>query len=359
MESKFWLVAQREYLTRVRKKSFLVLTLLVPVLFAGFGFLIAKVAMADNDDIDVVRVLDQSPAQLAARLKSTERMQFIPVQGPLEQAKSEYRKSDDGGLLYLPATITPEQNTGIQLYAKGNVSLRKQKAVEDALDKILAEEKLRGAGISQEKLDALRSSVDVASINLDEAGKEKSSNALATSGISYALALLIYMFIFIYGVQVMRGVGEEKSSRIMEVMLSSVKPFQLMMGKIVGIAAVGLTQFLLWGVLSWGVSVAVGALVLDKLEPAKTEVAATSAQTTTSGTASAATPAAAQSDNDPTAIQQAATTDRLGIFKVLGDLPIGTILFGFVAYFLGGYLLYGALFGAIGAAVDDQTDTQQ
>ncbi|QNE38439.1 ABC transporter permease [Hymenobacter sp. NBH84] len=358
MESKFWLVAQREYLTRVRKKSFLILTLLVPVLFVGFGFLIAKVAMADNDDIDVVRVLDQSPDRLGSRLKSTERMQFIPVQGPLEQAKSEYRKSDDGGLLYLPATITPEQSTGIQLYAKGNVSLRKQKAVEDALDKILAEEKLRGAGLSQEKLDALRSSVDVASINLDEEGKEKSSNALATSGISYALALLIYMFIFIYGVQIMRGVGEEKSSRIMEVMLSSVKPFQLMMGKIVGIAAVGLTQFLLWGLLSWGASVVVGSVVLDKFAAPKTEVAGTSSQTTAGSTVSAGTSATTQ-PNDSQDVMQQATTARTGVFKVLADLPIGTILFGFIAYFLGGYLLYGALFGAIGAAVDDQTDTQQ
>jgi len=358
MESKFWLVAQREYLTRVRKKSFLILTLLVPLLFAGFGVFIAKIASSDNEEIDVVRVLDASPDRIGSRLEATPRLQFIPLQGTLEQAKKDYRKTDDAGLLYLPPTLTAQQPQGIQLYAKGNVSLRKQSAVENALDKVLAEEKMRGAGISQEKLDALRSSVDVASINLDETGQEKSSNALATSGISYALALLIYMFIFIYGVQIMRGVGEEKSSRIMEVMLSSVKPFQLMMGKIVGIAAVGLTQFLLWGVLSWGAATLVAPLVLDKLNkdmPTATTTTAPSSTATTEGTAATTGDKNTRFDNQMGTM----TTKPGGMFQVLGDLPLGTILFGFVAYFLGGYLLYGALFGAIGAAVDDQTDTQQ
>ena len=207
MTSKFWLVAQREYLTRVRKKSFLVLTLLVPLLVAGFGFFIAKIATSDNEGIDVVRVLDASPQHLGDRLKTTSRLAFVPVAGPLETAKKAYRRTDDAGLLYLPPTLTAQQTTGVQLFAKGNVSLRKQSGVEEALNKVLSEEKLRDAGISQEKLKTLRSSVDIASINLDAEGKEKSSNALATSGISYVLALLIYMFIFIYGVQIMRGVG--------------------------------------------------------------------------------------------------------------------------------------------------------
>jgi ABC-2 type transport system permease protein len=185
---------------------------------------------------------------------------------------------------------------------------------------------------------------------------------LATSGTAYVLALAIYLFIFIYGVQIMRGVGEEKSSRIMEVMLSSVKPFDLMMGKIVGIAAVGLTQFLMWGLLSFGVSSVLMPLLAGGKDKPKTEV-------TAAGPTSpdAATPAA--TDDTPQSVAQGAETgmqsnqatpgSRLDIFNTLGNLPIGTILFGFIIYFLGGYLLYGALFGAVGAAVDDQTDTQQ
>ena len=354
MTSKFWLVAQREYLTRVRKKSFLVLTLLVPLLVAGFGFFIAKIATSDNEGIDVVRVLDASPQHLGDRLKATSRLAFVPVAGPLEAAKQAYRRTDDAGLLYLPPTLTAQQTAGIQLFAKGNVSLRKQSGVEEALNKVLSEEKLRDAGISPEKLKTLRSSVDIASINLDGEGKEKSSNALATSGISYVLALLIYMFIFIYGVQIMRGVGEEKSSRIMEVMLSSVKPFQLMMGKIVGIAAVGLTQFLLWGVLSWGATAIVGATVLSQAPQTNPAVAATTRPAATDDEA------AVSVSGSQATVEKTGKPSRFdGMFEVLGDLPIATIAIGFVLYFLGGYLLYGALFGAIGAAVDDQTDTQQ
>ncbi|MFC7670037.1 ABC transporter permease [Hymenobacter humi] len=131
--------------------------------------------------------------------------------------------------------------------------------METALNKAFSELKMQKSGLSQDQLDRLRSKVELQAISLDDTGKEADSNALATSGMAYVLALAIYLFIFIYGVQIMRGVGEEKSSRIMEVMLSSVKPFELMMGKILGIAAVGLTQFLLWGILSFGV-VAAGAL---------------------------------------------------------------------------------------------------
>ncbi|QJX47583.1 ABC transporter permease [Hymenobacter taeanensis] len=362
MDSKFWLVAQREYLTRVRKRSFLILTLLVPLLIAGFGFFVAKIAMSDNDTVDVVRVLDASGQGVGSRLTSIKQLQFVPVQGNLEDAKKTYLKSDDAGLLYLPAGLSPQNTGGVQLFAKGNVSLKKQAAVESALNKTFSDLKMQQSGLSQEKLDQLKSNVDVTSINLDESGKEKNSNALATSGISYALALLIYMFIFIYGVQIMRGVGEEKSSRIMEVMLSSVKPFQLMMGKIIGIAAVGLTQFLLWGILSWGASTIVGTYVLDKMSTKKTEVAAAGATTTEDGrTVAAGSSAGAGATMAPGQAPDAATAigNRFSVFKVLGELPIGTILFGFVIYFLGGYLLYGALFGAIGAAVDDQTDTQQ
>ena len=360
MPSNFWLIAQREYLTRVKKRSFLVMTMLVPLVVAAFGFFIVKIATSDNDTQDVVQVLDMSGQRLGARLVSTKQIQFKPVQGPLEMVKKDYLKSEDDGLLYLPAGLSLEAPRGVQLYAKGNVSIRKQQAVENALDKLFSEDKMRASGLSQEKLDALKTNIDVASINLDESGKEKNSNALATSGIAYALALLIYLFIFMYGVQIMRGVGEEKSSRIMEVMLSSVKPFDLMMGKIVGIAGVGLTQFLLWGILSVGATSAITALFADKLTAtAKTEMAAnpggTGRAAQVMGGAEVASADNAATPTDPAA----AVSERFSVFKALRGLPLGMIVVGFVIYFLGGYLLYGALFGAIGAAVDDQTDTQQ
>ena len=365
MASNFLLVAQREYLTRVRKKAFIVLTLAVPLLLAGFGVFIAKIANSDNGSTEVVEVRDDSGLNLAGRLVSTPQLRFETATGTLAEAKKGFQKAKHDGLLVLPVGLDVEKPTGVQFYGKGNISLKKQLAVETALNKAFSDLKMQKSGLSQDQLNRLRSRVDLQAISLDETGKEADSNALATSGIAYVLALAIYLFIFIYGVQIMRGVGEEKSSRIMEVMLSSVKPFDLMMGKIVGIAAVGLTQFLMWGLLSFGASSVLLPLLTDDKERPKTEVAATN--TSALGTSSAASAA----DNEPQSAagkfdrgmtKQSAQMNPAGRFNILstlGNLPIGTILFGFIIYFLGGYLLYGALFGAVGAAVDDQTDTQQ
>ncbi len=364
MASKFLLVAQREYLTRVRKRAFIVLTLLVPLLIAGFGLFVGKLVQSD-ETTEIVDVRDDSSLHVADRLVSTPQLQFRPVGGTLAAAKQSFQAQKHAGLLYLPAGLRENDPQGVQFFGKGNISLGKENRVETAVTNAFAELKMQKSGLTQAQLDELRAKVTLNSVSLDEAGKEKDSNSGVTTGIASALAVLIYFFIFIYGVQIMRGVGEEKSSRVMEVMLSAVKPFDLMMGKIVGIAAVGLTQFLLWGVLSWGTSAVVLPLVMGSEEPAKTEVAAATP-------AGPATPAAAApatksplADNMATSAQQMNPANPAnvigGAFEKLHalNIPIWTIVFGFIAYFLGGYLLYGALFGAVGAAVDDQTDTQQ
>ena len=361
MASKFLLVAQREYLTRVRKKAFLILTLVVPLLIAAFGAVVVKMAMSDNNTAEVVEVRDDSGLNLAGRLVNSSQLRFEPATGSLAEAKKGFQKAKHDGLLYLPAGLDVENPVGVQFYGKGNISLKKQVAVQSALNKAFSELKMQKSGLSQEQLDRLRSKVDLQTISLDDTGKEADSNALATSGIAYVLAILIYFFIFIYGVQIMRGVGEEKSSRIMEVMLSSVKPFDLMMGKIVGIAAVGLTQFLLWGLLSAGASSVLLPLLKGKDKP-KTEMAAAPAPGTPAADAAAAAgePQTAEGKFDQGMRQQSTQLNPMAkMLETFSNLPLGTILFGFIVYFLGGYLLYGALFGAVGAAVDDQTDTQQ
>jgi len=355
MASKFFLVAQREYLTRVRKKAFIVLTLAVPLLIAAFGFFMVKIVQSDDDNTDVVEVRDESGLGLAARLVSTPQLRFVPSNVPLAQGKKAFQKAEHAGLLYLPTGLNPDQPTGVQFFGKGNISLRKQVSVENALNKAFSELKMQKSGLTEEQLNRLKAKVDLQAVSLDETGKEEDSNALVTSGLSYGLALLIYLFIFIYGVQIMRGIGEEKSSRIMEVMLSSVKPFDLMMGKIIGIAAVGLTQFLLWGILSTGATSVISSLATDTNNP-KSEMAATANRSADTAEQSAGERFDKQIDK---AGEQAPGGAISKAFDSLGKLPIGTILFGFIVYFLGGYLLYGALFGAIGAAVDDQTDTQQ
>ncbi|SFQ47104.1 ABC transporter permease [Hymenobacter arizonensis] len=362
MASKFLLVAQREYLTRVRKKAFIVLTLAVPLLIAAFGAFMFQIAKSD-DSTDVVEVRDESGLNIASRLVSTPQLTFVPAAGALAEAKKGFQKAKHDGLLYLPAGLDVEKPDNVQFYGKGNISLKKQLAVESALNKAFSDLKMQKSGLSQDQLDRLRSKVSLKTISLDDTGKEADSNALATSGTAYVLALAIYLFIFIYGVQIMRGVGEEKSSRIMEVMLSSVKPFDLMMGKIVGIAAVGLTQFLMWGLLSFGASsVLLPLLASAGKDKPKTEVAATTNTNATPMDQQSGEASSAGEKFDQNVSQQANPANaagRFNVFATLGNLPIGTILFGFIIYFLGGYLLYGALFGAVGAAVDDQTDTQQ
>ena len=355
MASKFLLVAQREYLTRVRKRAFVVLTLLVPFIIAGFGIVVGKIATSD-EGAEVVDVRDTSGLGIGTRLAqmSTPQLQFLPVAGSLPEAKQKFQKDQHAGLLYLPAGLDVEDPQGVQFFGKGNISLNKEERVKKALTDAFSELKMQKSGLTQIQLDQLRAKVPLNSVSVDETGKEKRSNSDVTTIIAAGLAILIYFFIFLYGVQIMRGVGEEKSSRVMEVMLSAVKPFDLMMGKIVGIAAVGLTQFLLWGLLSWGASAVVVPLVMrGDAADAKKEVVATTAGTAPVADQAAASAAQMNPANRANVLGNAfEKADKLNI-------PVGTIIVGFLIYFLGGYLLYGALFGAVGAAVDDQTDTQQ
>ena len=363
MPSKFFLVAQREYLTRVRKRAFIILTLAVPLLLVAFGFAIVKIGQSDNNEQEVIEVRDDSRLGLAAHLVSTPQLVFKTTTQPLAEAKQSFQKAQHAGLLYLPASLTLDNLADIQFFGQGNISIKRQSAVENALNKALSELRLQRSGLTREQLDGLRARVRMQAVSLDETGQEKDSNALITSGLSYALAFLIYMFTFLYGVQVMRGVGEEKSSRVMEVMLSAVKPFDLMMGKIAGIAAVGLTQFVLWGALTLGAVSVLGSVAASPASPA-----ATNSPTATG--IGQPEPAAVGPDVSPgeqfdrqvdEQMQAGQRPDNVvgKSLEALRRLPLTTIVIGFLVYFLGGYLLYGALFGAIGAAVDDQTDTQQ
>lgn len=361
MTSKFLLIAQREYLSRVRKRAFVVLTLAVPLLIAGFGLFIGKIVQSD-ETTEIVDVRDDSGLGIGGRLVSTPQLQFRSVEAALADAKKGFQQQKHAGLLYLPAHLDVQDPQGIQFFGKGNISLSKESRVKAALTDAFAELKMQKSGLNQTQLDQLRAKVPLNAVSVDETGQEKDSNSGVTTGLATALAVSIYFFIFLYGVQIMRGVGEEKSSRIMEVMLSSVKPFDLMMGKIVGIAAVGLTQFLLWGLLSYGATTVVLPLLMDRAQPAKTAAATPVRPATTAGTSPTAPAAAGTSplaDNAATQAAQLNPMKRFSFFATLAGLPLGTIFFGFIVYFLGGYLLYGALFGAVGAAVDDQTDTQQ
>jgi ABC-2 type transport system permease protein len=362
---KIWLIIQREYLTRVRKKSFLVISLLAPLLLGASTIGVGMLNSASGPDI--VAVHDASGQQVASHLADTEDIHFVPAPaGSLAEAQAAFQKAKpkQAALLSIPAGFGLDSAKGIQILAKGNVPLKRRETIRKAVNKAIGELKMARSGLQQATIDNLQAKVDLSAINLDEVGGKR-NDVGATTGMAYVLSILVYMFIFIYGVQVMRGVSEEKSNRIMEVMISSVKPFQLMMGKILGIAGVVLTQFALWLVLSWGITTVVLPLVMKADKPV---AAATASSAATAGAAATASPAASASSPataaSPTHADQAAVAapqpgQPFSIWSVLEGLPIGSIIGGFLFYFLGGYLLYSAMFAAIGSAVDDQTDAQQ
>ncbi|GAA3964200.1 ABC transporter permease [Hymenobacter antarcticus] len=360
---KIWLIIQREYLTRVRKKSFLVISLLAPLLLAGAGIAIAK--LSSSSGADTVAVHDESGLDLRSHLQNTDEVVFVPAApGSLAaaQAAFEQAKPKQAALLNFPAGFGLDSTKGIQVLGKGNVSLNRQSNIRKAVNKAVGELKMARSGLKQETIDNLQARIELTAINLDEIGGKRNDVAVTTS-MAYVLSILVYMFIFVYGVQVMRGVSEEKSNRIMEVMISSVKPFELMMGKILGIAGVVLTQFGLWIALSWAITTVAVPLLMKSEKPATT-IATTSVPASTAGPA-----ATAPSQAPATAAATVAAANggevvapkpgQFSLLNVLEGLPIGSIIGGFLFYFLGGYLLYSAMFAAIGSAVDDQTDAQQ
>ncbi|PKV63380.1 ABC transporter permease [Pontibacter ramchanderi] len=340
---KIWLIIQREYLTRVRKKSFIIMTFLTPLLLAAFMVIPAWLATI-SDSEDVVMVLDES-GLFADKLESKEDLKIIPVAaGSLEQAKMAYQETDYTALLHIPK-LDLDKPEGIRLYSKKNTSLQVKFRLENMLEKEIESQRFMASGIDRDMLNKMKANITMTTVNLSESG-ERDSNVWVTSGAGIVGAVIIYFFIFLYGVQIMRGVIEEKTNRIVEVMISSVKPFQLMMGKIVGIAGVGLTQFLLWVVLS---TIVVGGVqAAFDIKPTPTPIEQMQA-----GRELATGEEAAQTEES----SQASTFSEVS--NAISNLNFPLLLGCFLFYFLGGYLLYGSLFGAIGAAVDNETDTQQ
>lgn len=331
---KILLIIKREYLTRVRKKSFIIMTLLGPLFFAAIMVVPIWLTTMESD-AKTVEVLDES-GLFEGKFLQEGNVQFEYTNLSLDEAKSKMPSSDYYGLLYIPPNAL-EAPSSITFFSPGNPSYEVVLSLERTLKKEIEDIKLSESGINKQTLEGIKTSVSINTINLSEHG-EKASSFGVSSAIGYVSSLLIYFFVFLYGAQIMRGVLEEKTSRIVEVIISSVKPFQLMAGKVIGIGAVGLTQFLLWVLLTVGVSSAVGAAFqMDRFSGAQFE------QTT------AAMPEAELSK----------AKEINEIFTALESIDIMALIICFVGYFIGGYLLYGALFAAVGSAVDSDADTQQ
>jgi ABC-2 type transport system permease protein len=339
--NKILLVMKREFLSRVQKKSFLIATILVPMIFPAIIAVMVYIFIKQEEGAKKARVevLDHSGK---IKLDSSDRYEFVflPSSTDREAAKRAYIKTEDFALLYVPQFDLAKPD-GIVLYTKENPSIRKQQDIESMLEERIHDLKLEQFNIDKETLKSLKTSVTIKNIPASENGEEKESNTGMLYVLGFLLGILIYVFVLVYGMQIMLGVIEEKTSKIVEVIVSSVRPFQLMLGKIIGIAAVGLLQFTIWVVLIGFLSTTTLSLFGVKMpqQQAMEQIAKA---------------------NNASGMQQMPQENPVTkILKSIDEIPVAYIVFNFAFYFLGGYLLYGALFAAVGSAVDSQQEAQQ
>lgn len=372
--SKIGIILKREYLTRVVKKSFIVMTIVGPILMAALMIVPAYLAKMDEEEAKEILVIDQTDAFSKYRLNNTYltnhslkadsvaldsskisvrrlpdsqeiKFHFLDKDMNLSEGKEMLKAEEYYALLFIPKNLVKQPM--LELYSKKESNRSIISYVTSRLEKEIEKEKLSSKGVDPDILTSIKTDLEIVTKIVQEDGEEKESFTAVTTVLGVAGGFLIYIFIFMYGSQVMRGVIEEKTSRIIEVIISSVKPFELMMGKIVGVALVGLTQFLLWVVLTGAIVTVVSKVFLD--EP--TQIM------TTQGTS-------IMEETPEMAAQNPMSDDGMASFvdqidKFINSVNWTLILLSFLFYFLGGYLLYAALFAAIGSAVDAEADTQQ
>jgi ABC-2 type transport system permease protein len=354
--NKILLIIKREFLSRVKKKSFLLTTILVPLIFPALmaGMVYIMIKQSQSDKPEVVHVLDESQRFV---LKDTKEFKFITATGSLEAAKAVYDTSSDFGLVYIPPFEVNDPK-GFTFFSHENQNVERMDRLEDFFEDQIRNIKLKQYKVDQATLDALETNIDLKQITKDKnTGEEKSSSSGMIYIVGFVLGILIYMFVLIYGIQIMQGVIDEKTSKVIEVIVSSVKPFQLMLGKIIGIASVGLLQFIIWIVLSFGVSsiVLAGFGIKTPQKQMMEEVSKKMKSTNTTVTVPSDSLTATTSP-EKAAEAQPWQNETLQKFFSLNFV---TIISVFLFFFLGGYLLYGSLFAAVGSAVDSIQDAQQ
>jgi len=344
--NKIKLIILREYLTRVKKKSFVVMTILGPILFAALMIVPAWLASMEDTDIKNIAVIDESGVFIN-KIESTDYLKFEYITDKtVNDIRHNFKESGYYAVLQIMPSITYEPSA-VHLYSSKQPGFAVKSYIAGTMEKELRNQKLRAQGIDEDVLKSIKSDVSIRTIQWDEDGEDKESSTEIAMAVGYIGGFMIYFFIFMFGAQVMRGVIEEKTSRIVEIIVSSARPFQLLMGKIVGVAMVGLTQFLLWIVLTLLIITGVKTVMFPNLGTKNAqEVVAQDLFEQQNVVPAENIPA--QDMNELTSILNAAKS-----------VDFGVLIGSFIFFFLGGYLLYGSLFAAIGAAVDNETDTQQ
>ena len=313
--NKVLLIIQREYITRVRKKAFIIMIFVVPCLILAMGGIVTLIAKNSDELTDqlVVKVKDES-GFFASKFHDEKNLKFETTKQTVAELKTALKKDENMLALIVPSDFTKKD--AVEIFSKKKPGITLTEKIEKQMNDIAINNGYIKNHIDTALLRSVKSDISLNAIEITEKGDSKSDLG-ANIGVGIICAVLIYLTLFIYGAQVMRGVIEEKTSRIIEVIISSVKPFQLMLGKIIGVGLVGLTQFCAWIILS---------IVSTKI----------------AGHALAG-------PQNPIA----------GLLAGLRTIPFGPVLGCFLFYFLTGYLLYSALFAAVGSAVDSETETQQ
>ena len=342
--NKTLLIIAREYLTRVRKKSFIILTLLGPLIMAALIIVPVYVATQSERDAKILVVDDND--YYINRFTDTEHLHFSYQSGDIEDLKMKCVNSEYDAVLHI---LSGSQSTKLNLYYGEEPPMSLRENIESQMNKLIFDKTVKDSlHVDPKKFDEIKeySRVSIVTLQLDENGEEKESFADMNRMIGLICGFLIYMFIFMFASQVLRGVLEEKTNRIVEVLISSVKPFQLLMGKIVGVALVGLTQFVLWVMLTFVIVGGVQLAAPDFFGASSPSIEATA-------------PVNASQMQEMTG---APTVAEPSLFQQLFDFyPFSfmQLIICFLFYFLFGYLMYASLFAAVGSAVDNETDSNQ
>ena len=329
------LIIKREYLAKVKNKSFILMTFLSPLFIVALLSLIAYLTSVNNEKVRTIYVLDESGI-LSEALISSDQILYESLNGmDLEDAKTTSNSNNAYGLLHVPDLALEDVSEKIKFYSKESPSLSLISSLESKIEKRIGELKLKKMGVDLSKISASKTYVN---INQEDFEGVKTSKAGSFLKLVFggAAGYLLFMFILIYGNLIMRSVIEEKSSRIIEVIISSVKPLQLMLGKIFGTSLAGITQFAIWVILIAILSFAASSFFGIDLSANPQQEMIT----------------AAVSDVN-------ANSELQALIAELHSLPLINLIVAFVLFFVGGYLLYSSLYAAIGAAVDNETDTQQ
>lgn len=347
---KINIVAGREYSIRVKKKSFILSTILTPILFAALMVIPSVIMMNDGgEECRKVVVLDQSKL-VAPTMQDTDLIDYEIVEG---KDPEELKKSFDSLDAYALVIISPldeKNNVSVTAYSSKQMNMSLKSAIKNSANDAIEAYKLQNYDIKDldKILDDIRTDVDMETYTIGESGQEKKSMVEISMALAYIMSFFIYIFVFMFGNMVMRSVIDEKQSRIVEVVVSSVKPFDLMLGKIVGVAGVAVTQFFIWIVLTlvlvFGFQAVAGKDLMQKAMG--------------SGTEQVAQMAGADGANIVDALS-ASNPEVGGVLSALSQIDFGYILGCFFVFFVLGYLLYAAMFAAVGSAADNEADTQQ